>query len=166
MSLTACSSFYESEYMMMDTPLVEIVSERRYGQPKLKKPKALTNVKQAMTYKYDRKTSFPVFVKNNDIYIKHRDWCSECLYSGRQYEEWLAKHHQKFIYNDTYGAVVLRGEAWIRIKGVLDAPKFSFIQRQLVQECEIDERSRFSADDARMIIDVCFKLWKEKRETA
>lgn len=141
--------------------MIEILSERRYGEPKLKKPKELAGVKQCMSYKYNSKCSIPVYVVDDDIYIKHRDWCSIDIYNGKLYDEWIKNHPPKFIYNDTYGCVVLRGEAYIRIKDVLSAECIVPVIQKISLEC-VANNSRFNSDDERMFVDVTTRLWKEK----
>lgn len=55
-----------------------LVSDRIYGEPKLKKPKELSNIKQSGTISFCRnKCKCPYFIKGNDIYIKHRDYFSK-----------------------------------------------------------------------------------------
>ena len=83
-------------------------SKRKYGEPKLNKPKELKNIKQLYSVEWiPKKCKCSCFVYNKDLYIQHRDFGSQEVY-GYNYE-----FRQKFIYNDTFGCVVLRGEAWI-----------------------------------------------------
>lgn len=143
--------------------MIEIVSERRYGQPKLAKPKELKNIKQAFTYDLNKHCKCPVFITGNDVWIKHRDWCSKVLHSGKEVEEYRSKH-PKFVYNDCFAAIVLRGEAWIRIKDVLDAEVIVPTLQKISLEC-IDENTRFNDEgDMRMFTDCVHKAWLIKRE--
>ena len=138
--------------------MIEIISERRYGQPKLDKPKELKNVRQAFTYELNRHCKCPVFIVGDDVYIKHRDWFSTDVYHGKKYEEWKSKNN-KFVYNDKWGAVVLRGECWLRLRNVLDCECIVPTLQKLALEC-IEDDSKFNSDDERMINDVVTKCWK------
>ena len=130
--------------------MIDIISERRYGQPRLAKPAELRGITPQYTIKYNRKATAQAFVRGADIWIRHPDWCSTELY-GRD----LLR--RKFIYNDTFGAVVLRGHAWIRLTGVLSYDDPAEAVRQIMQECLIDEGSRFNHDDYRMFVDLYLK---------
>lgn len=141
--------------------MIEILSERRYGEPKLNKPKEISGLKHNFSYEYNRKCKCPVFIVGDDIYIKHRDWCSITIYKGKLYDEWISKHSQKFVYNDTFGGVILRGECYIKLNGVLGNEKIVPILQQLALEC-IDDKSRFNSDDERMFNDVVTKAWRER----
>ena len=92
---------------------IEIYSKRRYGEPKLPKPKELKGIKQSFTVDWiPKKCRCAGYVLDNDIYIKHRDFGSIALY-GQEHE-----FRKRFIYKDEYGCVVLRGEAWLVIKNI------------------------------------------------
>ena len=87
-------------------------------QPKLKKPKELKGIKQAFSVDWiDRKCRCSCYVLDNDIYIKHRDFGSIPLYGLTAEEKKMGKG--RFIFNDNWGCVVLRGEAWIILKDVI-----------------------------------------------
>ena len=100
-------------------PLVSIISKRIYGEPKLSKPKDLKNIKQAFSVKLNTKCKCPIFTKGNDVYIKVKDWFSDYI------PKELIRH--KFIYNDSFGAVVFRNEAWIKIDNLICQVKNVFI---------------------------------------
>ena len=135
--------------------MIDIISERRYGQLRMTKPAELKGAAPQYTYKYLGKATAQVFVRGADIWIRHPDWCSKVLY-GRDL------HRRKFIYNDTFGAVVLRGHAWIRLTRVLSYDDPSEAIRQIMQECLSDEDSRFNNDDYRMFVDLYTKVIKSR----
>jgi len=108
----------------------KIHSFRRYGEPKLKKPKILSGIQQAFSVDYiPGKCRCQVFIHKEDVWIKHRDYFSEVYKPtmeelGRPLNYFVEKHlgkngPQRFIYDDAWGAVVLRNEAWIVIEGLL-----------------------------------------------
>lgn len=113
-----------------DTPIVfRVYSMRFYGQPKLAKPKELRGIKQAFSVDYiPRKCRCQVFVKGDDIWVKHRDYFSSLMtipagdlgtplaYRAKKY---LNKDiSSKFIYDDSWGSIVLRNEAWLVIENL------------------------------------------------
>lgn len=102
---------------------VIIHSIRKHGEPKLKKPKELQGIKQSFSTEWIyKKCICPCYVLGDDIYIKHRDYNSKSLY-GLTIEEKRRltgrELKNKFIWNDNFGCVVLRGEAWIILKDVI-----------------------------------------------
>ena len=107
----------------------QIYSMRFYGQPKLSKPKELRGIKQAFSVDYvPGKCKCQVFVKGNDVWVKHRDYFSNPMpilaedlgtplaYRAKKY---LNKNmSSKFIYDDSWGSIVLRNEAWLVVKNL------------------------------------------------
>ena len=111
----------------------QIISFRKYGQPKLNKPKELNKIKQLGSVDYIPKhCSCQVFVKDNDVYIKHRDYFSEQFVPsdsndlGKPLNYTLAKYfpdskqkREKFVYSDNWSGVILRNEAWIKLNNLV-----------------------------------------------
>lgn len=96
---------------------IEIISERRYGEPKLQTPKALKGIKKVGSVYYS-KAACPVYVTATDIYLKHRDWFSPMIPYPEAVKKGIidaSKWRKKFVYNDNFGGIVLRCEAWLRI---------------------------------------------------
>ena len=131
---------------------------RFYGEPKLRKPKELKNIKQVFAVDYiPKKCTCGVFIKGNDVWIKHRDYFSDTLklpaedvgrpleYLANKYCDTTKKN--KFIYPDAWGSIVLRNEAWILLQNlVLDIRAGVFaldivndICRQQETVCDFDE---------------------------
>jgi hypothetical protein len=79
------------------------------------------------------------------LYIQHRDFNSIEIYNSN-YE-----FKKKFIYNDTFGCVVLRGEAWIIVKdflldiknNVFEVTLFQYLAEQIIGEIGCCQWERF-----------------------
>ena len=107
---------------------IKLYSFRSYGEPKLPKPKELKNIKQSFSVDFiPKKCRCQCFIKDNDLYIKHRDYFSRVI--GDEYGESLlatckrfgieTNKKEKFLYADTWGSIVLRNEAWILIENIV-----------------------------------------------
>lgn len=95
---------------------IEILSERRYGEPKLKMPKDLKGIKKAGSVPWGTRCQCPVYITSTHAYIKHRDWFSPCISKEKAKTAGIiGDWNKKFVYNDNFGSVVLRCEAWLRI---------------------------------------------------
>ena len=127
--------------------MLDVISERRYGEPRLKKPPELKGLKPFYTHKYSGKSACPAFIHGADIWVKHTDWCSTELYG-------VERKERRFVYLDTWGAVVLRGHAWIRMTGILLYDSRYEAVRQITYDCLIAEGSRFCTDDERMLTSI------------
>lgn len=111
----------------------EVHSVRRYGQPRLKKPSELSGMRMSFPVTFC-KAKCQCFIKDNDIWIKHRDYFSESWSPpegdfGKSQDHYLDKYfnkqrNQKFIYSDSWGSIVLRNEAWIVVKNIIPAKKY------------------------------------------
>ena len=109
----------------------EIYSHRFYGEPKLKKPKELKGIKQAFSVDYiPKKCRCQCFVKDNDLWVKHKDYFSESIYAKEdegtplsyRSKKYLGKQKGKdkgFCYSDTWGNIVLRDEAYLKINNLI-----------------------------------------------
>ena len=108
-----------------------IVSCRYWGEPKLSKPKELKGIKSIGSVDYIPKHSKPqLFIKDNDLYIKHNDYFSYywsppegerigmplSYYANKYFNK---KRQEKFTYPDCWGSIILRNEAWLRIKNAV-----------------------------------------------
>lgn len=98
-------------------------SKRKYGEPLLSKPKQLKGIKQSFSVEWiAKKCTCPCYICGNDLYVKHRDFESLEIHNHSH------EFRRRFVYNDSFGAVVLRGEAWIVLKDfVLDIENNVFI---------------------------------------
>ena len=114
--------------------VVEILSERLYGEPKLKKPPEIVGLKQAGSAKFGSKCKCPVFIQDNSVYVKHRDWFSAYIpISVAENIGFIDRRRQKFIYNDNFGSVVLRNEAWLKIND-LSVDKSAIFTHEMVNK--------------------------------
>lgn len=131
----------------------KIHSFRRYGEPKLKKPKILSGIQQAFSVDYiPGKCRCQVFIHKEDVWIKHRDYFSEVYKPtmeelGRPLNYFVEKHlckngPQRFIYDDAWGAVVLRNEAWIVIEGLLAEVRTNKFPLDIVRKIR-EQQERF-----------------------
>ena len=138
--------------------MIEIVSTKRaLTKGKLTKPKELKGIKQSFSYTYIGKRKCPVFIREQDIWINHRDWCS-VPGTKAEAELYQKTHSNKFVYDDNYSVKVIHpGYAWIRMNGALNSKvKTTDILRQIAIECH-SNNSPFNVDDARMFNDVIVK---------
>ena len=131
---------------------------RFYGEPKLKKPKELKNIKQVFAVDYiPKKCKCGAFLNGDDVWVKHRDYFSDTMslpaeelgqplgYLANKYCG--AGKSDKFIYPDAWGSIVLRNEAWVRLKdvlldirtGVFELDIVNNICRQQEMACGFDE---------------------------
>ncbi len=112
------------------SPVVKFMvkSYRKYGQPKLKKPKEIRGIPQILSVPYNPKCKCQVFVKENDVWVKHRDYFSPSLVAKKHrgkslnqlMEIYLGKGKKgKFVYGDSWGDIIARAEAWIELKGLM-----------------------------------------------
>lgn len=127
-TVTNVKDFY-NKYIDNKELIYEVYSFRKYGQPKLKKPKELKGINQSFSVDFiHNKCKCQCFVKNNDLYIKHKDFFSETMKEGKELfgtsleyrikKLGSSKVINKFIYPDRWGSIVLRNEAWIIIKNI------------------------------------------------
>lgn len=134
--------FYNT-YLLNDKELeYHIYSFRKYGQPKLTRPKELKGIKQCFSVPYIRnKSKCQCFIKENDLWIKHADYFSESLEEPPELFgtplEYRCKvlgikdKKNKFIYPDCWGDIVLRNEAWIILKNIIPQIKIKHEQEMI-----------------------------------
>lgn len=109
----------------------EVYSKRYYGQPKLSKPKELKNIISIGTAEFIPKhCNCQMFIKDNDLWIKHDDYFSQMwrppkgerldmptnYYLKKYFNTSRAK---KFNYEDCWGSIVLRNNAWLVIRNAI-----------------------------------------------
>jgi hypothetical protein len=111
-----------------------VYSSRRYGEPKLAKPKELSGISPSFSEDYiPRKCKFQVFVlkEADEIWIKATDWFSpefmppDIRDAEKPQNAILAKyfptqkpHKENFVYANNFASVVLRCEAWLCYSGI------------------------------------------------
>lgn len=119
----------------------ERVSYRLYGQPKLDKPKELKGIEQSFTGTYIKnKCDCPCFCFGEDLWVQHKDFFSRAFQPpiddlGKPTSYYLNKYFncnrsfKKFVYNDSWGSIILRNEAWIVFRNIKSvAMRVDYIQ--------------------------------------
>ena len=187
------SEYTVRRMFIREKPLVmfHVISYRVWGQPKLEKPKILKNVKPAFKLQLNKKLNINVFVVGNDVYVKHIDWYSRSyrphVHSNfmnihnliNDFNTYFAPKHgiepinqkqTKFIYADSFGDIILRGNAWILYKNLvrdLDGSRntyFGTVQEKMIYmqskwEKEHGLDGEIDSESLRMIQDLCCKLY-------
>jgi len=149
-----------------------IYSFRKYGQPKLKKPKELSGIEQEFSIDYiPQKCRCPVFIKEDNVWIKHRDYFSEVykpimeeLGKPLNYyaEKFLGKDRpKKFIYENAWGAVVLRNEAWIVIEGLMKEIKTRRFQLDIVREIREQQERLHGFEECELVSTDMERFWEK-----
>lgn len=102
---------------------------RQYGEAKLKKPKELRGINQSLSVPYNPNCRCGVFLMGTDVWVKHRDYFSGSLGQPQDYglplNNLLDKHlgkerAKKFVYEDAWGDLLGRNEAWIKLESLLE----------------------------------------------
>ncbi len=154
-------------------------SVRYYGQPKLKKPKELKNIKSQFSVDYIHKhCKCQIFIRDNDVWIKHRDYFSPCMPETDEdfgtplvcrMEKYMKKTRKKeFVYPDCWSSIVLRNEAWICLKNLmihLDdfLPDLRWkITRQQEKVCNFEELELEDSDMQKFWENLILELGKYK----
>lgn len=123
----------------------KVYSFRRYGQPKLPKPTELKGIKQLLSVDYIiNKCRCQVFIKDNDIWVKHRDYFSPSFIPpvediGKPLDYILEKYFnmgmkKKIVYSDNWSDVVLRSEAWIVVENLIAVIKNNIFELDILKE--------------------------------
>lgn len=104
---------------------VSVIAHRKYGEPKLVKPKELKGIKGKSIMFFPKKCNFQYFKTDSDVYILCRDFFSPMFVPPEEdrklsLNELLKKYFairktEKFIYADSFGSIILRSEAWLKI---------------------------------------------------
>lgn len=114
-------------FITYSKPVLSIIEARKYGEPKLTKPKALKGLKGASIDFIPKKCKFQYFKTDEDLYILCRDFFSPVFRPpaedmGMPLDAILKKHFnvgkksKNFVYPDCWGSVVLRNEAWLKFE--------------------------------------------------
>ena len=113
---------------------LEIISERFYGEPQLEKPKALKGIREDFSEDFiPGHYRFKVWIDGDDLWIQCRDWFSssfqstdpedfgapQCVLMKKYFPEHRARK-ERFNYADNWASIILRNEAWLLYKGVLE----------------------------------------------
>lgn len=165
MSVSSTPQRFLNKFRPKNQIKFSIYSFRKYGEPKLSKPKELKGIKQSFSINYNKHCKCPVFIKDNDIWIKHKDYFSPSVNSKDNEDlgaslDFLTKKYlnkdkkQKFIYGDSWGDIVLRQEAYICIKNLLKHIKEDFeldiINKIIKQQEKIHKFKKYELEDTNM----------------
>lgn len=138
--------------------MISIVSERVPGDPKkLKKPKELRGVRPFTSYRWGGVTACQAFIKGEDLWVKHNDWCSYVKYGGCNSNMGMAA--RLYSYSDNFAPIaIVQGQAWIRLEGVL---AMEWAEAVTLIDAETGDSTRFCMDDWRMFRDLYGMARKE-----
>lgn len=140
---------------------IEKYSMRYYGQPKLTKPKELKGINRAFSVNFLKNCSCQCFIKDNDIWIKHSDYFSSSLKDSNtfgtpleyriKYYGLSSKKRSGFVYNDCWGDIVLRNEAWLVIRNIIPLAK-RYNENELYENvisefCKLEHLNKYDLDE-------------------
>jgi len=148
-------------------PNVDIKFEHLSIGNKLPKPKELKNVKSFSVDYIPKKCKCQVFILNNDVYVKHNDYFSPSLrtpndkgtpLSYRIKKYFNQDRRERFLYPDTWGDIVLRQRAWLKITNLYKTIKSDIfvldIKHELLKQqekvCNFNEYELFTGSMERM----------------
>ena len=96
---------------------IRVLVQRKYAEGKITKPKILKGRKPDTTIEFiPKKCTIPVYKTFGGVIIHHKDFFSSSISIPDAVEKKLiSPRKKKFIYNDNFGSVVLRNEAWLDI---------------------------------------------------
>lgn len=149
-------SEFINKYLNNKVEFIEY-SVRTYGEPKLSKPKELKGINKSYSIEYiPKKCKCQVFLNGNDVWVKHTDYFSPRLEIESEdlgaplsvlVDKYMDKSSRKskFVYDDSWGDIVLRNEAWICIKNLVTQKNTSHpidILENILRQQE--KKSRFS----------------------
>lgn len=121
------------------TTELEIISKRKWGEPKIKKPLCLKNRKYDRKIQWNKKRNIDLYFIDNDVILYHPDWYSQSyepfvksdfMDTNYYINDWntymvprgadpINTKGNKFIYSDNFSGIIMRGEAWIRLKNLV-----------------------------------------------
>lgn len=96
---------------------LQLIDWRKYGEPRLVKPKECNNATQIGTAKWSNASCKIYFIEDTrEVFILHRDWYS--AYMERSEYNKIHKNQldikKKFVYADGGNTIVLRNEAILK----------------------------------------------------
>jgi hypothetical protein len=150
----------------------EVYSHRFYGESKLPKPKELKGVKQAFSVDYiPKQCRCQCFIKDNDLWIKHRDYFSEVqqpepheLGMPLNYfaEKYIGKNRpKKFVYDDAWGSVVLRNEAYVRINNLIPEIQSGRFELDIINDIREQQEKYHDFEKYELVSTDMERFWEE-----
>lgn len=146
-----------------------IHSFRKYGQPKLDKPKELKGVKQAISADYiPNKCKCQVFILGDDVWVKHGDYFSPSMqvdeigapldYLVNKYTE--KTKGKKFIYGDAWGDIVERQESWVRVDNLMSEIKSDKFELDIINEIVRQQEKYHGFDEYELCCTDMERFWE------
>lgn len=100
---------------------------------KLQKPKELKGIRKFASVPFEGKSQCQLFLSGDNLYINHSDYFSQMWRPpaddiGKPTSYYMKKYFgvlrpEKFIYADSWGAIVIRNRAWLRITNFVQLVK-------------------------------------------
>lgn len=139
-----------------------LYSFRKYGEPKLEKPKELKGIKQSFSIDYiPKKCRCPIFINGNDIWVQHNDYFSPTMEIEKEdigmplsykVKKYCSKSKsEKFIYPDSWGSIVLRQQAWIKIENLIYRIKLGEFELDLLKLIRIQQEQLHSFKENELV---------------
>lgn len=163
--------------IMRRKPNIEfkVYSFRRFGEPRLSKPKELKGIKQAFSIDYiPKKCKCPVFVNAQDVWVKHRDYFSPSYISMQNDPDdlgkplsYLVKKYldkdmaQKFAYSDAWGDIIARQEAWLVIKNLVNEIEGGMFPPDIVNEIREQQEKIHSMEQYDLCCTDMERFWEK-----
>lgn len=117
-----------------------------------------------------KKCRCQIFILNNDIWIKHKDYFSEIYKptpeeSGMPLdyfaEKFMGKNRpKKFIYDDAWGSVVFRNEAWIKIENLMAEIKSGKFELDIINEVRNQQEIYHSFNEYELACTGMERFWE------
>lgn len=121
------------------TTVFEIISSRKWGEPKISKPQCLKNRKYDKKIQWNKKRNIDLYFDGDDVIIYHPDWYSQYyepfvkssfMDINYMINDWntymvprgadpISTKNNKFVYSDNFSGIILRGESWIKFKNLV-----------------------------------------------
>ena len=164
--------YFFKDYKVYTSLRFEFYSFRRYGEPKLTKPKKLKGIKQIMSIDYvPKKCRCPIFILDSDVWIRHNDYFSEPMRlsledMGMPLGHVAKKHmdkgkRQKFIYPDAWGSIVLRNQAWICIYNLLKQIEENRFQLDIINDIREQQERLHGFDEYDLCSTDMERFWEK-----
>lgn len=126
-TISSLEDFYNKFFKENDVEYSILFFRKNGSKNKLQKPKDLIGVKKFANVEF-WKLKCELYRKNNDLYIKHKNFFSEFWSPpnddiGKPTSYYLNKYfggttREKFIYPDCWSPIIFNNEAWIKFSNV------------------------------------------------
>lgn len=121
---------FVSQYLHRKSIALSIYSQQQYRGTALKKPEEIKGVQRAFSVPLHERCVCTCFLHHDDLWIKCRDFFSPIWHPpendvGFPTRYYMEKYFHssgpksKFLYDDCYGSIILRVEAWLVVRNLL-----------------------------------------------